>query len=525
MPGQKVTLHVDESILGKSSHHDMACQDCHSSLDLDTHPDGSRVKAVDCVECHSSAIGEASSGLHPMATAKHAGEKVNCTACHGSHAILPLTKAGSQMHYTAIVDTCGRCHPKEADESRKSVHGTALMDGVREAPTCTDCHSEHTSAKADPISLKQISEQVCSRCHASTRMNFRYGLAGGEVESYRDSYHGLASRGGETQAAHCASCHGVHNIRASKDPLSSIHPSNLRDTCGKCHPGAGSKFTLGKIHHNGKNDLDDIGSMVNYWVKQVYICLIVIVLGFMVIHNFLAWRKKALAAFRSPDRVVKRMSTSMRVQHALLAVSFIFLSISGFALQFPDSWFGTFLGSTESIRRVSHRWTGVFLLLLGVYHLLYLAFSADGRRWFKDMLPKLEDIRHIWENIRYFCVPGAKRPQFHRFGYPEKLEYWAVVWGMGIMGITGLAIWLKIGVTLYLPRWMIDVAITVHYYEAILAVFAIVIWHLYHVVFDPDIYPANWSFVDGTVSREWYEHEHGLDTESHKTKDGKTDKS
>ena len=65
----------------------------------------------------------------------------------------------------------------------------------------------------------------------------------------------------------------------------------------------------------------------------------------------------------------------------------------------------------------------------------------------------------------------------------------AVVWGTVVMGATGLAIWFKIEVTHSLPRWVVDVAITIHYYEAILACLAIIVWHFYHVMFDPDVYP------------------------------------
>ena len=65
------------------------------------------------------------------------------------------------------------------------------------------------------------------------------------------------------------------------------------------------------------------------------------------------------------------------------------------------------------------------------------------------------------------------------------MEYWAVVWGTIIMGVTGLMIWFKTDVTHWLPRWAVDVALTIHYYEAILACLAIVVWHFYHVMFDP----------------------------------------
>ncbi|MGA1238974.1 MAG: cytochrome b/b6 domain-containing protein, partial [Limisphaerales bacterium] len=84
-----------------------------------------------------------------------------------------------------------------------------------------------------------------------------------------------------------------------------------------------------------------------------------------------------------------------------------------------------------------------------------------------------------------------------RFNYAEKFEYWAVVWGVAIMGLTGTVIWFPVATTQILPRWIIDVATTIHYYEAILACLAILLWHFYHVIFDPDVYPLNWAFWNG----------------------------
>ena len=74
-------------------------------------------------------------------------------------------------------------------------------------------------------------------------------------------------------------------------------------------------------------------------------------------------------------------------------------------------------------------------------------------------------------------------------------------------------IWFKIDVTQFLPRWAVDVATTVHYYEAILACLAIVVWHFYHVIFDPDVYPVNWAWWDGKVDDHWYAEEHSLDAD------------
>ena len=115
---------------------------------------------------------------------------------------------------------------------------------------------------------------------------------------------------------------------------------------------------------------------------------------------------------------------------------------------------------------------------------------------------------------RYLVGLSGEKPKIGRFGYAEKMEYWAVLWGTVIMGVTGLMIWFKLDVTRFLPRWIVDVALTIHYYEAVLACLAIVVWHFYHVIFDPDIYPLNTACWNGRVSEEWQKHEHPLDEQT-----------
>src|ERR1051326_5856031 len=97
------------------------------------------------------------------------------------------------------------------------------------------------------------------------------------------------------------------------------------------------------------------------------------------------------------------------------------------------------------------------------------------------------------------------------------MEYWAVIWGTSIMGVTGLMIWFKMDVTHWVPRWAVDVALTIHYYEAVLACLAIVVWHFYHVIFDPDVYPLNMACWDGKVSQHWQQEEHALEISHLKT--------
>jgi formate dehydrogenase gamma subunit len=253
------------------------------------------------------------------------------------------------------------------------------------------------------------------------------------------------------------------------------------------------------------------GEQINWWVRRGYLALIVATIGFMLVHNLLTFARKVAARYRAARLSVPRMSLSQRVQHLTLAASFIALAVTGFALKFPDSWVGRFLGSSEAFRRWSHRIAGIILLLAGAYHLIYLLSRKEGRQLVKDFFPVKKDVTDLAGNVAYLTGLRQDRPRLGRFGYAEKMEYWAVIWGTVIMGITGVVIWFKMDVTRFLPRWAVDVALTIHYYEAILACLAIVVWHFYHVIFDPDVYPLNWACWNGKVSKHWQQEEHPLD--------------
>jgi formate dehydrogenase gamma subunit len=228
------------------------------------------------------------------------------------------------------------------------------------------------------------------------------------------------------------------------------------------------------------------------------------------VHNALVWRKKTAARLRQVPRTIVRLSTNQRVQHWLLMSSFVVLVVTGFALVYPGAWY-YYLGlEAETTRRMVHRVAAVLMIATGVYHLFYLAAAREGRSWVWDMLPRWKDVVDVWQNFLYYAGLRRVRPKIARFGYAEKAEYWAVIWGTIVMGLTGFMIWFKLSAFGFLPRWWIDIAIAVHFYEAVLATLAILVWHFYHVLFDPEVYPVNFAFYDGRVSEELYREEHEL---------------
>jgi formate dehydrogenase gamma subunit len=507
-----VSLFVDKARLTASVHKTNSCISCHADVAA-THPDDNRpVRPVNCTRCHELQGESYGASVHGLARKAGHENAATCADCHGSHGILPPTSPASPLHFVQQAQTCGRCHAQEARDVAVSVHGQAMATGLRDAPTCTDCHSEHKIEALKDGTPLEISG-VCSRCHASVYLDQKYNLPADRVKTYLESYHGLAAQNGSTVVANCASCHGYHLVLPSSNPDSSINTNHLVATCGTCHPGADRMFVSGRIHADLSVTPEgrDLAGKINWWVRRIYLALIFVVVGAMFVHNALLFHKKVAAHLRAGGRPVLRMGLSHRWQHAVLALSFITLAVTGFALKFPDSGLAQMLGSSEPVRRWIHRIAGIVLLFAGLYHLIHVLLSKEGRRLVRDLLPVKKDWADLRCMVRFLAGLTDERPKVGRFGYAEKIEYWAVLWGTIIMGVTGLMIWFKLDVTRFLPRWIVDVALTIHYYEAVLACLAIVVWHFYHVIFDPDVYPLNTACWNGRVSEEWQKHEHPLE--------------
>ncbi|MBI4840968.1 MAG: hypothetical protein HY803_07820 [candidate division NC10 bacterium] len=124
------------------------------------------------------------------------------------------------------------------------------------------------------------------------------------------------------------------------------------------------------------------------------------------------------------------------------------------------------------------------------------------------MLPRYQDVKEFVLNLGYLLGLRAEPPAFDRFSYIEKAEYWAVIWGSVIMAGTGFMLWFENLTLRYLAKWVLDLATLIHYYEAWLATLAILVWHFYSVIFNPDVYPLNWTWLTGKISEESLRHEH-----------------
>lgn len=478
------------------------CGSCHSNPDfLAKH----NIPFAHPVEAYKLSV-------HGRAIAAGNERAAACSDCHGSHAIYPGRDPRSKINHWSVPAACGACHSEIKKVYSDSVHGQAVAHGAADAPVCTDCHGEHRIlAPRDSQSLvnpARVSTVTCGRCHGNERMNARYNLPADRVPTFADSYHGLEARAGGQTVANCASCHGVHNIFPSSNPRSTIHPANLARTCGNCHPGAGKDFAIGAVHVQAGTQSENA---VVRWIRLAYWILIPVAICFMFLHHFLDFLKKLR---RNGPRVdsgdeVARMNLNFRIAHWLTVVSFPVLVVSGFALKYPESWWARDLLLRDShfaFRGNLHRAAAVVLLVSLGYHIIHLIVVRRDRSILRHMIPDRSDLKAFVDLYRYNLGFSDTRPTFGKFSYVEKIEYLAFMWGTMVMALTGFLLWFNNLTLRYFPKWVADAATALHFYEAILATFSILIWHFYTVIFDPDVYPMDRSWLTGKASADHLRH-------------------
>ncbi len=388
-----------------------------------------------CATCHSKKPVMESAGettqqfysyeqsVHGQAVANGSTKAAVCTDCHGVHEIRRASDDKSSIFKFNVPATCSKCHASVKAEFMQSIHGQAITRGNSQAPVCTDCHGIHSIKSHldpnSPVNAQNLAKVTCARCHEGVRLSQELGVEGSRASTYLASYHGLASKRGSQIVANCASCHGVHNILPSTDPRSTINQANLVRTCGQCHPGASEKFTLGKIHVDAPLSAD-IGSKAVRWIRSFYLMMIFAVIGGMVLHNLIIWRRKAIMRRDAYPRTVTRMNSNQRWQHLTLLLSFFTLVITGFALKYPDSFLSLIPGMGERVRGTIHRIAGVIMIGAGVYHLVYAIFTRDGRKLVLDLLPEPKDATDASASCATISDSAARSPSSSASPTPKK---------------------------------------------------------------------------------------------------------
>jgi cytochrome b subunit of formate dehydrogenase len=166
------------------------------------------------------------------------------------------------------------------------------------------------------------------------------------------------------------------------------------------------------------------------------------------------------------------------------------------------------MGMTEPVRATLHRVFAVVMVVSSVYHTWYLFALKRGREELRAMLPGIGDVREFVANLLFYTWRSPKKARFGRYDYTQKAEYWALIWGTAIMALTGFILWFPAQAVKILPSWAVPAAQTIHYYEAWLATLAIIIWHFFFVIFHPEEYPMNWTWLTGRMSEDSVKHHH-----------------
>lgn len=479
----------DAAALPKSVHGKLACADCHEGYDFSMH----RSKRPERTPEEKALLG----------------------------------KLETQSPAPDALLSCKKCHQLAQEDWTASVHGRWTREARPAAgPTCVGCHgSPHAipSARSQTANArKRESAARCEACHEDPELVKKAGLSAEPSPSYQDSVHGRLLTLGSARAPVCSNCHSYHDITPVKDAASPVAPANKVKTCAECHQGANERFA-GTFSHK---HLDRVEQPIPYFTHVGFSWLTTLTLTFLFLHVLfdlgaelrrVLRRRKGLdvkpahGAGAGPEKTVVRFDKHQLVQHWVLILTVITLTISGWPLRAaqvgPSAAMLHPFGGLPGAALV-HRVAGVAMCLAGLYHLIYLTTLAVRRKLLLSMLPAPRDLRDLAQNLLFFFGLREGRPRFGRFSYAEKFDYWAVFWGTAIMGGTGFIRWMPVWFAKVLPSGVLQAAQIAHGEEATLAALALFVWHLYNVHLKPSIFPMSWIWIDGRITAEALQEEH-----------------
>jgi cytochrome b subunit of formate dehydrogenase len=506
------------------------CAKCHSNQSI---TDEYHIRAPDAAEQYLDSIH--GRGLLKMGLIV----APSCNDCHGIHNIVPGTYTNSPVHHSRVSHTCGKCHVGIEQIYNASVHGQLLLQGDGKGPVCTDCHTAHAIEPPHASGhFKAASDQRCGQCHMD------------RLTHYRDTYHGKAMALGRPNVAPdvaaCYDCHGHHDVLPSSNPASRLSPENIVATCQACHPKANTRFAG---YHPHANPLDAENYPGLHRVFVFMTVLLISVFGFFGAHTLLwlfrsAWVflhdskkfREARVESQVDDEWFTRFVPFERFLHFLVVTSFLLLVVTGMPLKFYyTDWAKTLfqmMGGPEVARSLHHFGALVTFLYFGLHLAQLLTNGWRNRARLRDpntgrlnparlrlalfgpdsMIPTLQDWRDFIAHQKWFFGKGHK-PQFDRWTYWEKFDYFAVFWGVFAIGLSGLVLWFPEFFTLFFPGWIINVAHIVHSDEALLAAGFIFTIHFFNTHFRLEKFPMDTVIFSGRISktemlherRRWYD--------------------
>ncbi len=502
------------------------CVDCHGTHGTrgKTDPTSSTYVsniATLCAECHGEG-GQAdvryegidkgmaenyAESVHGRAV-QQAGLVVaaTCTDCHTSHHVLPANDVKSTIHRVNIAGTCANCHEGILETFRSSIHFTGEETEEAHLPMCNDCHSSHEITKADAQGFMREIVSSCGHCHEDV------------TESYFETFHGKVVKLGYTETAKCHDCHGAHNILPPSDLNSTLSRDNIVATCAQCHPQSHKQFA-GYLTHATHHDKDKYPFIHYTWLFMT--ALLLGTFGFFGIHTLL-WLPRSIQALKHSRQLKKnedphakqfrRFGRLPRYLHILIIISFVSLAVTGMTLKF--SYFGwaqslsAALGGFHGAGTI-HRIAAFITFFYFIRHIIEIARQrkVSGKSWKafitdKDsMLPNARDGKEFVQTVKWFVGMGP-RPEYGRWTYWEKFDYFAVFWGVAMIGFSGLMLWFPEFFTRFMPGSFINVATIIHSDEALLATGFIFTIHFFNTHFRPDRFPMDPVIFTGRMSLE-----------------------
>jgi cytochrome b subunit of formate dehydrogenase/nitrate/TMAO reductase-like tetraheme cytochrome c subunit len=549
--GKRTLAAVDAVKYAKGTHGDLQCLDCHKEITdaAANHKIAAGAAKPNCITCHEalwadvrkeklteekSRLGLVAQNIEAYKNSFHARPdkdnpsrpKATCEDCHASHEfnVPPQGSAKRTAWHKEIPKTCGeKCHEDQYESYTGSVHGKALLDeGNVKAAVCTDCHTAHSVSNTSTDAFKLGNVNTCGSCHKE------------ELKSYTDTYHGQVNRLGYTYTARCVDCHDSHGIKAIDDPKSKVSPKNRMKTCQKCHndkkPGM-HEATAGFVSfgpHANSHDFDKYPQM--YVATKFMVGLLIFVFAFFWVHSLLwyyrEWQDRK-AGKPAPHidlrglaldeaKYFKRFPWGWRLAHLVFALVTMTLILTGMTALFAKSAWAPVVAATVGGPRVLgliHRVCAASFVSIFLIHFVYVMqrLLRDRKfRWFgpDSFIPNWKDFKDCWGMFKWFFGRGEK-PRFDRWTYFEKFDYWAVFWGVNIIGWSGLMLAFPHITAQYLPGWVFNVGTVVHGEEGFLAAVFLFTVHFFNNHFRPDkLPPPDVVMFTGTQSLEEFRKDH-----------------
>ena len=504
------------------------CAGCHQDLWAQVQKEGKTadkprlgdvVKNIDLYKQSFHARPNADDKTQPNAS---------CDNCHDTHGFnIPKANTPEYAQWRlSISESCGtQCHDEQLEAYTDSIHGqeTTLKHNPKSA-VCTDCHSAHAigNTSGDPFKLA-ISDQ-CGSCHEAN------------AKSYKATYHGQISTLGYAYTAKCYNCHGSHDILKVDNPKSRVHADKRMKTCKSCHGKDGvGEAPVGFASFQPHGHAGDFKKYPEVWIaNQIMIQLLVGTFGFFWLHTLLWFYREYkerqqrrsqlhIKAEALPASVagkhIQRFSPIWRLAHLTFALSLMILTLTGIPLFYPEApWAKPLMAALGGPQMAGsiHRVNAVIFAGVFFWHLFYMGYriALDWKN-FKffgpnSMIPNWKDAQDMLGMFKWFFGKGP-RPQFDRWTYWEKFDYWAPFWGVTIIGVSGLIMWLPNVFGAFLPGWVFNVAAIFHAEEAFLAVVFLFTVHFFNNHFRPDKFPLEVVMFTGTFTVEEFKHEHPLE--------------